>query len=153
MFITLDGNYSVQKINMGISKHANINWARELKIVQDFEKGPDGRYHVIKSNTIAEFAITKGSDGGMLGERTVTLKNFIINKPQPESLYKGESVVTTDNAANAPDSFWAAHRFSPLTASEAKVYTNIDTLVSKKSFRRKFKALSCIRQHNGFALR
>ena len=31
MFITLDGKYSVQKINMSISKHANLNWVRELQ--------------------------------------------------------------------------------------------------------------------------
>ena len=79
MFVTLDGNYSVQKINMGISKHANLNWVRELQIKQDFAKGPDGRYHVISTNTISEFALTKGAAGGILGERTVSFKNFTIN--------------------------------------------------------------------------
>jgi hypothetical protein len=137
MFVTLDGNYSVQQITMGISKHANVNWARELKIKQEFEKGPDGRYHVIKTNTIAEFAITKGSDGGILGERTVSLKNFTINKPQPESIYKGESVVAVNNVSHASDSFWTAHRFPQLSASEAKVYSNVDSLVKMSSFKRK----------------
>jgi hypothetical protein len=135
MFVTLDGNYSIQKITMGISKHANINWARELKIKQEFEKGPDGRYHVIMTNTIAEFAMSKGADGGIMGERTVSLKNFTINKPRPESIYKGEAVVTT-GSENRSDSFWMAHRFPQLSATEAKVYSNVDTLVKTGSFKR-----------------
>ncbi|MEP7145092.1 MAG: DUF5686 family protein, partial [Ferruginibacter sp.] len=56
MFITLDGNYAVQKISMTISKSANLNWTRELRINQDFEKSADGRFHVIKSSMLAEFA-------------------------------------------------------------------------------------------------
>ena len=38
MFITLDGNYSVQKIDMFLSKNANLNWVRELHIDLAFEK-------------------------------------------------------------------------------------------------------------------
>ena len=136
MFVTLDGNYSVQKINLSISKHANVNWARELKIKQDFEKGPDGRFHVIMTNTIAEFAITKGADGGIMGERTVSLKNFQINKPQPEDIYKGESVVALPTGTNATDTFWTAHRFPQLSPSEAKVYSNVDSLVKTSSFKK-----------------
>jgi len=136
MFVTLDGNYSVQKIDMSISKHANVNWARELKIAQDFEKGPDGRYHAIMTDIIAEFAVNKGSDGGIMGQRTVSLKNFTINKSQPDNIYKGESVVTAESSTSTSDSFWTAHRFPQLTATEAKVYNNVDSLVKMKSFKR-----------------
>jgi hypothetical protein len=144
MFVTLDGNYSVQKINLGISKQANVNWARELRIKQDFEKGPDGRYHVIMTNTIAEFAVTRGADGGIMGERTVSFKNFTINKPQPESIYKGESVVKVKNETSTPDSFWTAHRFPQLSATEAKIYSNVDTLVKTRSFKRTMDIVSLL---------
>jgi len=136
MFITLDGNYSVQKITMGISKHANLNFIRSLQVKQDFEKGPDGRYHVIGTNTIIEFALTKNSDG-LVGERTVTLVNFNINKSQPESVYAGpvtETSAATNN--NLPDSFWIAHRQPQLTAVEAKVYSNIDSMQNLRSYKR-----------------
>lgn len=136
MFVTLDGNYSVQKINMSISKHANVNWARELKINQEFEKGPDGRYHVIVTNMIAEFAISKGADGGIMGERTVSFKNFTINKPRPESIYQGASEETVANNTNTSDTFWLNHRFPQLSEAESKVYTNVDSLVKMPSFKR-----------------
>ncbi len=115
IFVTLDGKYSVQKINMSISKHANLNWVRQLAINQDFEKGPDGRFHVIMSNTMAEFALTKGANGGVMGERTVSYKNFTINKPANDSVYKGDAVVYVNNATNTAESFWVQHRSPQLT--------------------------------------
>ncbi len=74
MYITLDSNYAVQRIQMGLTKHANLNWTRELRIKQDFERGEDGRYRVVMSNMLAEFALSKKASGGLVGERTVSYK-------------------------------------------------------------------------------
>ncbi|HLL44981.1 MAG TPA: DUF5686 family protein [Segetibacter sp.] len=136
IFVTLDGNYSVQKINMSISKHANLNWVRQLVIDQDFEKGSDGRFHVIMSKTMAEFALTKGASGGIMGERTVSFKNFTINQPANDSIYKGDAVVQVNNATNTTDSFWVQHRSPQLSETESKVYTNIDSLQNMRSYKR-----------------
>ncbi len=135
LFVTLDGNYSVQKLIMSISKHANLNFVRELHVNQNFEKGPDGRYHVILSNTIVEFALSSNAKNGIVGERLVSFKDFKINEPAPDSVYTGDAVVRL-NETPKPDSFWIAQRMPPLTEAEAKVYSNIDSLVSLKSFRR-----------------
>ncbi|MES2649303.1 MAG: DUF5686 family protein [Bacteroidota bacterium] len=135
MFITLDGNYSIQKINMSINKHANLNWVRDLRIKQEFSKGPDGRYHVISTNTIAEFAFTKGS-GSIVGERSVSLTNFQINRPADELLFKKTAnTKDIDDTQNLTDSFWTAHRSPQLTNVEAKVYTNIDSLKNMRSYK------------------
>ncbi len=136
MFVTLDGKYSVQKINMSISKHANLNWVRELQINQDFAKASDGRYHVTMSNTMAEFALSRSADGGIMGERTISYKNLTLNEPQPDSLYDGASVVQATGINNTSDSFWIAHRHPQLTIVEAKVYSNIDSLQDMRSYKR-----------------
>jgi hypothetical protein len=93
MFVTLDGNYAVQKIQMGLTKHANLNWTKELRIKQDFERGTDGRYHVVMSDILTEFALSKKASGGLIGERTVSYKNYVINQPAPDSVYAGKSEV------------------------------------------------------------
>jgi Family of unknown function (DUF5686)/CarboxypepD_reg-like domain len=136
MFITLDGNYSIQKIDMTISKKANLNWTRELKIKQDFEKGFDGRYHVVKSDMLTEFALINSSSGSMFGERLVSFKNFLINVPAADSVYKGKEMVDL-SAANGSlsDSFWVSQRHEPLSNVEAKAYYNIDSLKNLKSFK------------------
>ena len=140
MYVTLDGNYGVQKINLSISKKANLNWARELKINQDFEKNADdGRYHVIKSTMIAEFSLRQNSSSGILGERTVSFKNFTANKPAPDSIYGGSDQVTLNIAGSNTDSFWIANRHQQLSNVEAKVYANIDSLKNMKSFKNTLK--------------
>lgn len=136
MYITLDGNYSVQKINMFLSKNANLNWVRELHIDLDFEKSEDNRYHLSKSNIMADASITKKSGGGFFGERTVSFKNFKINVAQPDSIYDGPAIVKLVNSDQHPDSFWSSNRHDTLTRTEAKVYSNIDSLERMPSFRR-----------------
>jgi hypothetical protein len=136
MFITLDGNYAVQKIQMGLTKHANINWTRELRIKQDFERGADGRYHVVMSNMLAEFALSKKASGGLVGERTVSFKNYVINQPAPDSVYEGRAEVIVDAPEAATDSFWTANRHTALSETEQKAYTNMDSLKNMRSYRR-----------------
>ena len=136
MYVTLDSNYGVQKINMSVSKKANLNWAREIKLAQEFEKNPtDGRYHVIKSSMKAEFALRQNSPGGILGERVVSFKNFVANVPAADSIYNGKDEVVKNIPGSEADSFWTTNRHQPLTAVEAKVYSNIDSLKNMKSFK------------------
>ena len=136
MFITLDGNYSVQKLNMSVSKNANLNFINELKVNQDFEKGPDGRYHVTMTNVIAELTVRKGAKSGVVEERTVSLKNFTINQPGPDSVYTGESVVRLNDPDKVSEAFWLQHRSPQLNEVEEKVYTNIDSLRNLVSYKR-----------------
>jgi len=136
LYVTLDGNYAVQKLNMTVSKNANLNWTRELHIKQDFEKGADGRYHLSLSNMLAEFALSKGADGGIMGERTVSFKNFVVNQPAPDSIYKRKELDPGDEKPVMSDSSWIASRHQQLTTTEAKVYANIDSLQHMKSYRR-----------------
>ena len=136
MYITLDGNYAVQKLNMFLSKNANLNWVRELHIDLDFEKNEDNRYHLSKSNVMADASITKNASGGFFGERTVSFKNFRINVPQPDSIYEGTALVKIAKADQHPDTYWNTNRHDTLTRTEAKVYSNIDSLEKMPSFRR-----------------
>ncbi len=69
MVITLDSNYSVTKLNMYISPNINLNFVREMHIDQDFERGADGRYYVIRSNVMAEAGLSKENSGGFFAER------------------------------------------------------------------------------------
>lgn len=136
MWITLDGNYAVQKMNMFLSKNANLNWVRELHIDLDFEKSEDNRYHLSKSNIMAEASVTKNSGSGFFGERTVSFKNFRINQALPDSVYSGPAMVRLNEVDNRADTFWQKNRHDTLTLTESRVYSNIDSLEKMPSFRR-----------------
>lgn len=136
MYITMDDRYAVQGLDMGINKNINLNWVRDLHIQQNFERSSDERYHLVKSTMMADFSFTK-EGGGIFGERTVSVKDFILDKPQPDSLYNNVSVVLPEDIENKKDEqYWAENRHDSLTKAESKVYANIDSLQKIPSFRR-----------------
>jgi hypothetical protein len=135
MWITLDGNYAIQKLRLLVSKSINFNFVREMKIDQDFDRQPDGRYLLSKSDVLGDFGINK-TGTGLFGERTVSFKNFKTNQPIADSIFRGPPTVMTDSAGSQNDSFWQEYRHDTLTKAESKVYANVDSLRNMKSFRR-----------------
>ncbi|MEO5594797.1 MAG: DUF5686 family protein [Chitinophagaceae bacterium] len=135
LYITLDGKYAIQKINILVSKYANINFVRELKINQDFEKGPNGRYHVSKSDMIADFGLSKNG-GGFVGERTVSYKDFQTDVTFDDTIFAGPRTVVLADALDKNNSYWETTRHDSLSHAESKVYANIDSLKKMPSFKR-----------------
>lgn len=136
MFITLDGNYGIQQINMFVSSRVNLNFVRQLKIDQEFEKSQEGRYYLNKSDMLVDFGLSKNG-GGLFGERVVSYKDFQTNIAIADSVFKGPQVALSDEKAEQRlDTFWVNHRHDTLSTAESKVYANIDSLRNMKSFRR-----------------
>jgi len=136
LYITLDGHYGVQHAYLTVNKDINLNFMRDLEAKLEFEKSPDGRYHMSKSTLGMEFAFgDKG--GGLYGERTVTFKDYEINKPQQDSVYQGpaEEIMYNPDEKKNPD-FWVNSRHIPLERREVEIYKNVDTLQTIKSFKR-----------------
>jgi hypothetical protein len=121
---------------MYISKNINLNFVREMHIDQDFERDEDGRYRLVKSNVMAEAAVSKERGGGFFGERTVSFKNYRIHIARDNDFYKGPAEVVSDSAGNRTDSFWVSRRHDSLTVAEANTYKNIDSLQNMPSYRR-----------------
>jgi hypothetical protein len=136
IYITLDGNYAVQKASLTTNKNINLNFVKTMHVDQDFEQNPDGRYHLSRSNMMADFGVKKNQKGGLFGIRTVTFKNYAVNKPQPDNIYSGPDVVVNDESKERSTDFWDANRLDTLSTAESKVYTNIDSLKRMPSYRR-----------------
>jgi len=137
IIITLDGRYAVQKARLSINKNINLNWVKSMSADLSYEKNPDGRYHLSKSDMKASFGANKNRDKGIFGERTISYQNYLINVPKPDSVYAGESTVTVKNALQQGDQFWSDSRGrDTLTGIEANVYKNIDSLQTMPSYKR-----------------
>jgi hypothetical protein len=136
LYVTLDGAYAVQNAAMVVGKSVNINWVRDLQVNLNFEKNPDGRYHLSKSRLRTDFGITQNSAAGFYGERLVSFKDYVINKPQPATLLAPDAAGEAGLAGLKEPGYWAAHRHDSLSAVEARTYTNIDSLVHLSSFKK-----------------
>lgn len=144
IYVTLDGHYAVQHVGLTVNKNININFVKSLHVDQDFEQNPDMRYHVSKSTTIVDFSFNKKGKGGLLGIRTITYKDYQLNKALPDTAYTGPTLVTTDEATRRTNDFWSKNRLDTLTTAESKVYHNIDTLKSMPSYRRTMDIISIL---------
>jgi len=137
IFITLDGRYAVQKARLSINKNINLNWVRGMAVDLSYEKNPDGRYHLSKSDMKADFGFNKNGNKGIFGERTITYNNYLINNPRADSTYAGENIVTSKAAMQQSEQFWSDSRGrDTLTKVESRAYKNIDSLQTIPSYRR-----------------
>ncbi len=135
IYITLDGHYAVQHASLTVNKNINLNFVKTLRIDLDFEQNPDQRYHLSKSNTIVDFSVNAKDKGGFLGIRTVTFKEYQVNKALPDTTYNGPTQIVSDEASSRSNEFWSKNRLDTLTTAESKVYHNIDTIKTMPSYR------------------
>ncbi|CAG4994040.1 hypothetical protein DYBT9275_01298 [Dyadobacter sp. CECT 9275] len=136
LFITLDGNYAVQNAYLTVNKDINLNFMRDLEARLEFEKSPDGRYHPSKTTLGMEFALGE-KGGGLFGQRVVNYKNYEVNQPRPDSVYRGPAEQAIYNPLiKTGESYWQQVRHIPLEKSERDIYRNVDTLQTIPSFRR-----------------
>lgn len=136
IYITMDGNYAVEKAVLTVNKHINLNFVRQMQAVLSFEQSGDGKYHLAQSDMKMDFGLSKNRGGGVYGERKVIVTNFLTNVPQPEETYKGPEQVLADNAESKSDHFWIANRPDTLAAAKASVYKDIDSLQAIPSVKR-----------------
>lgn len=135
MYIAMDSSYAVSKIDMTVNKDINLNWVKELKIVQEFEKNPDYGYTLVNDELSADFGLDKGKMG-LYGQRIVSYKKYLVNHPRPDKDYKGDALEISDEATTRADSFWVENRHSELSTSEKGVYTTIDSIKKVPAFKR-----------------
>jgi hypothetical protein len=134
LYITLDGNYAIKRVELGISKLANLNWARDLRITQDFEKGPGEHYHLSMSDMAAWYRLTPKTPG-LYGERTVWISQM-TDTSLPDSRLAGLETDSVAEASHQPEPFWSLSRPVPLSSPEEMTYTNTEKLVKMRSYKR-----------------
>ncbi len=136
IYITMDGNYAVQKAELTVNKNVNLNFVRKMQTTLAYTKTETGRYRLSQSDLKIDFGINKNKGGGVYGERIVLINNFAVNKPRPESTYTGPAQMIAFDAKEKGDEFWKANRPDTLKQSQLDIYKNIDSLQTIPSFRR-----------------
>jgi hypothetical protein len=135
MYITLDSSYAVKKIDMTINKNANLNWVRDLSIIQEFDKTDNNGWLVSRDEMGVDFGITQESVG-LYGKRATMYHDCKINKPANDTMYNGLSQVMAPGAEDRDNDYWTEHRHQELRQSEANIYSIMDSLQRVPAFKR-----------------
>jgi hypothetical protein len=135
LYITMDGTYAIQGVELSVNKNINLNLVRDVKISQRFEKIPNQGWLLKSDQTAINFAISNKGQS-LLGKRTVSYKNYKFTPPSNDSIFKGLSVVTLDSANMRSEEYWEANRHQELSKSEEGTYAIVDSLQKVPAFRR-----------------
>ncbi|MEP6932294.1 MAG: DUF5686 family protein, partial [Flavobacterium sp.] len=140
-----DTTFAIKKINMGVTKSANINWVKDIYIEQEFDVENDSVFLLTRDYMMSDFALNKKEKSkGVYGKRTTLFRNHKFNIPKPEKFYK-EEVNFIDNAVyDRPTEFWEENRFEKLNKDEAGIYKMLDTLQTVKRFKQLYSLVSIL---------
>ena len=134
LYVTLDGHYAVKKVELNVSRHANLNYVRGFNVTQDFGRDTSGRYYLAKSDMIADFGLS-ANGAGIFGRRAFSYTQFSIPPTLPDSVFNTPKA-SVAAATTLTDSVWNQNRSIPLSATEARAYRNVDSLTGMKSYKR-----------------
>lgn len=134
IFVTNDTNYTIVKVDLGISDRINMNWITDLKIIQEFSQH-DSVWVITRDEIIMDFSIKKNTGLGFFGRKSTFYKNFVFNSPAADSIYDFPTkMVDADDLFGKDETYWQLARPVPLTQKEQDIYRMIDTLQTVPAF-------------------
>jgi hypothetical protein len=129
-----DTTFAVRKVDMRIVEDANINFVEDLAVVKEYSRIDDQYWMLIKELLVVNFTARK--EGlGFIGRRTVSYKDFEINKPIPEEIFTGGENIKVAEDVTKDDDFWLNARHDSLSFREKQIYQMVDTIKSLPAFR------------------
>jgi len=135
-----DSTFAVQKMNLRLSKEANINFVDQLSLIQEYKLIGDSTWFLYKDKFVVDISPLGNSKLAFIGRKTTTYKDVVVDDTSVvKELTKNkilEEVILPDEAKEKPPEFWDQSRHEELTKTEKGVYKMIDTLIKLPAFKR-----------------
>ncbi len=132
--------FQIQKINLYLGKGVNINYIDRISVFQEFIPLNDSVYFLNRDKFFADFKVLGKQSLTLIGRKTTSYRNIIINSDSITSLFKQQSieevVKTEPGSADKTDSIWNTLRHDTLSTNEKAIYTTIDRLLQMPKFQR-----------------
>ena len=133
-----DTTFAIQKMNLRLTREANINFVNELSLIQEFAMINDSTWFLIKDKFVANISPLGRRQLGFIGRKTTTYRNIVTNDSSvTRELTKNrimEETLFSPGARERSDSFWTSSRHEELNKNEKAIYQMIDTLLKMPLF-------------------
>ena len=135
-----DTTFAIQKMNLRLSKEANINFVDKLSLIQEYQLINDSTWFLAKDKFIVDVSPLGGTKLSFIGRKTTTYRDVVVNDTTVlKQLAKNkltEETILPDTAKDKSDEYWAESRHEDLNKNEKAVYQMIDTLMKMPVFRK-----------------
>ncbi|HBU77212.1 MAG TPA: hypothetical protein DEF18_03850 [Muricauda sp.] len=140
-----DTTFAIKKINLQVTKSANINWVKEIYIEQDFEVVNDSVFLLKRDYMLSDFSFSKKEESrGVYGKRTTVFDNYNFNNPRSEDFYKAVSDPYDPRVFSQDSIFWENARLERLNENESGIFKLLDTLKTVPKFRTYYDIVSIL---------
>lgn len=140
-----DTTFAIKKINMQVTKSANINWVKDIYIEQDFDVVNDSVFLLKRDYMLSDFAFSKKEKSrGVYGKRTTVFDNYEFDVSRPEPFYKAESDPYDPRVFSQDTTFWKNARLESLSDDESGIFKLLDTLKTVPKFRTYYDIVSIL---------
>jgi hypothetical protein len=124
LYVTLDGNYSIKKVQLNIPFNINLNWVNQLRIEQEFVRVSSGLWVVAREDTYGAFAPAHSLPHGLpqlYAHRVRSFNGYNFDVPPEETdrvFHIENSYLLLPEAEMQTDTFWLQKRHIPLQGKE-----------------------------------
>ena len=134
LYVLNDSSLHVKKCDMQLPANTGVNFVDAMKFQQEFTKLSNGEWALTTDNMIAELKLTDLLQRAIVMP-TTGMTNYAF-APIDDKQFKGKAKIIYDTNAKMRDNdFWAAHRTTQLTKSEAGMDSFIKRMASTKHFK------------------
>ena len=134
LYVLNDSSLHVKKCDMQLPANTGVNFVDAMKFQQEFTKLSNGEWALTTDNMIAELKLTDLLQRAIV-IRTTGMTNYAF-APIEDKQFKGKAKIIYDTHAKMRDNeFWAAHRTTQLTKSEAGMDSFIKRMANTKHFK------------------
>ncbi|MEJ1222603.1 DUF5686 family protein [Sediminicola sp. 1XM1-17] len=131
-----DTTFAIKKINLEVTRSANINWVKDIYIEQEFEVLNDSVFLLKRDYMLSDFSFSKKEKArGVYGKRTTVYNNYMFDIPKPREFYKADANQFDPSVFEKQDDFWVDNRLEPLNKDEKGIYQLLDTLRTVPKFK------------------
>jgi len=131
-----DTTWAIKKIELAMTKSANINWVKDVYIEQEFDVLNDSIFLITRDYFMSDFTFRKKEESrGVYGKRTTLYDNYKFDEEKSRDFYDRQVDPYKNQVFDRDSSFWAKNRLEKLNKDEEEIYTLVDTLKTVKAFK------------------
>ncbi|MGB1216320.1 MAG: DUF5686 family protein [Saprospiraceae bacterium] len=137
-FWVMDSTFAVQRLDMRMSKDVNINLVSRIIIFQEFDYEEKNKMWLPeKQKIVIDFSPTKkDKTAGIIGRKTLSFKDYKINKPETTTTYQERDLETYSlEGIEKEDAYWQENRHEKLSANEQLIYEMVDSVKNVPMYR------------------
>ena len=131
-----DTTWAIEKIDLAMTKSANINWVKDVYIEQEFDVLNDSIFLITRDYFMSDFTFRKKEEArGVYGKRTTLYDNYEFDNKLEKDFYERQVNPYKNQVYDRDSLFWANNRLEELNKTEQDIYKLVDTLKTVKAFK------------------